>query len=113
MWGATAGGRTTRMMARGTTTPDMLLAAVLLLASANAILASHFRYGSITWYPGSKARTLNQFEAVFELQMVYRKDYNWGAYFKTQWRESAKLDWCVAHHPPLLPQEAGRRTIPS
>lgn len=70
-----------------------LVAAVLLVAACREADATHFRYGSISWYPGIKARTLNQFEAVFELQMVYRKDYNWGAYFKTQWRESPKFEW--------------------
>jgi len=72
-----------------------LWAAAVLLVNISFAAASHFRYGTISWYPGSKARLENKFEAVFELQMVYRRDYNWGAYFKTQWRESPKLDWCA------------------
>jgi len=58
---------------------------VLLVSSfLDIVSASHFRYGSIRWLPTKIAN-----EAEFELQVAFRKNYNWGAFFKEKWRDTA------------------------
>eukprot|EP00239_Pterosperma_sp_CCMP1384_P004716 CAMPEP_0197855464 /NCGR_PEP_ID=MMETSP1438-20131217/26697_1 /TAXON_ID=1461541 /ORGANISM="Pterosperma sp., Strain CCMP1384" /LENGTH=1343 /DNA_ID=CAMNT_0043470583 /DNA_START=38 /DNA_END=4069 /DNA_ORIENTATION=+ len=73
----------------------------LVLLFACTASATHFRYGTVKWVP-----TGVQNEAEFELKAAFRKDYNWGAFFKEKWRDLEdgtewKNDLGIA--PALLP----------
>ena len=60
---------------------------------------SHFRYGTISWEAGSAAN-----EAIFTVNAAFRKEYNWGAYFKEQWRDTRKgVAWSSALGTSKLP----------
>lgn len=54
--------------------PILLLSSLVDLASA-----SHFRYGSIHYWPTSPTNV------TFKLDFVFRRDYEWGRYFQEMW----------------------------
>jgi len=104
-------------VAAGRWTP-LLLLATLLLAS-NLVSGSHFRYGTISWRPidatdaaaagivSSGTDFANAFETysaaskellrhtvAFEFKAAYRRDYEWGKFFREQWRpDSGDVAW--------------------
>ncbi|KAK3237965.1 hypothetical protein CYMTET_51988, partial [Cymbomonas tetramitiformis] len=62
---------------------------------------THFRYGTIKW-----TTTNVENQAEFELKAAFRKDYNWGAFYKEKWRDtSTSEEWrsALAIEPNLLP----------
>ena len=59
---------------------------------------THFRYGTIWWDmdgpSGILATGINiDIEVTFYMQLAFRRDYTWGAYFNEQWRSSDTATW--------------------
>jgi len=85
-------------VAAGRWTP-LLLLATLLLAS-NLVSGSHFRYGTMSWRPIDATDTqvgqailadpeLVRHTVAFEFKAAYRRDYEWGKFFREQYRPPA------------------------
>ena len=63
----------------GSTSFMLSLVLLLSLGVLQLASASHFRYGSIHYWPTSPTNV------TFKLDFVFRRDYEWGRYFQETW----------------------------